>query len=133
METEGGCLCGSTRYSFDSEPVAMGECYCTDCQKETGSGHNTAVFVRTDTVKVTGPIKVYKAIGGSGGKIERTFCSECGSTIFSAPEVLAGLSIIRAGTLDDPSVVKPSQAIFVSHAQPWDQPNPEMNLFDEAR
>ena len=34
---EGGCLCGSVRYTSDAEPAAMINCYCEACRKNSGS------------------------------------------------------------------------------------------------
>jgi len=34
----GGCLCGALRYEAEGEPLFTGHCYCTDCQKASGSG-----------------------------------------------------------------------------------------------
>ena len=34
----GGCLCGMLRYEAVGEPLYIGHCYCTDCQKASGSG-----------------------------------------------------------------------------------------------
>lgn len=51
----------------------------------------------------------------------RNFCGECGSPVTICCEgALAGLSLVQAGTLDDPSWVRPAVHIFCASAQPWD-------------
>ena len=131
MSLSGTCLCGSVRYESAAEPVFSGHCYCLDCQKETGGGHLTVAAVPDATVKVTGPTSTFSKPGGSGQPIERTFCSKCGSTLFSRPQAYAGMTLLRAGTLDDPSQITPGMSIYTSRAQPWDQPNANIPGFPE--
>ena len=44
---EGGCLCGSVRYSADAEPAFTGVCHCADCQRFSGSAFATVVAIPT--------------------------------------------------------------------------------------
>ena len=37
MKIEGGCVCGKVRYSADAEPIFVGVCHCSNCQKASGS------------------------------------------------------------------------------------------------
>lgn len=122
MTITGGCLCKKTRYMISGEPQWAGSCYCADCQKESGSGHLTALAFPGEAVSLSGPSKVFSAEGGSGSTIDRTFCGECGSTLFSHPHMMGDFRIVRAGTLDDSSHVAPAMAIFCSQAPQWDQP-----------
>ena len=42
----GGCLCGNIRYEFKrKDVVSAGHCHCKDCQRITGSGKATIVFI----------------------------------------------------------------------------------------
>jgi len=122
MSLSGSCLCGAVRYQSSAVPVFAGHCYCLDCQKETGGGHLTIAAVPDAGFKVSGPTGTFTKQGGSGQAIERTFCSKCGSTLFSRPKAMAGMTMLRAGTLDDPSQINPSMSIYTSRAQAWDPP-----------
>jgi len=119
MKIEGGCLCGKVRYTADAEPVFVGVCHCTDCQKETGTAFNVVVAIPQPELSLQGSLKTFSARGDSGKEVHRQFCPECGSTITSAPDALPGVEIIRAGTLDDRSWVTPVMEIFCDSAQPW--------------
>lgn len=35
---EGGCACGQIRYRIETAPLAVHDCHCTSCQRETGAG-----------------------------------------------------------------------------------------------
>jgi len=65
-----------------------------------------------------GKIKEFTKAGESGKKVTRQFCADCGTPMFSVPEDNP-ISIVKAGTLDDPSWLKPSITIWTKSAQPW--------------
>ncbi len=131
MSLTGTCLCGAVRYEASAEPVFSGHCYCTDCQRETGGGHLTVAGVPDATVKITGPTSTFTKLASSGQPTDRTFCSKCGSTLFSRPRSITGITLLRAGTLDDPSKIAPSMSIYASRAHPWDLPNESIPKFPE--
>ena len=131
MSLTGTCLCGAVRYEASAEPVFSGHCYCTDCQKEAGGGHLTVAAVPDAAMKITGPTNTFTKLAASGQPNERTFCSVCGSTLFSRPRSMAGITLLRAGTLDDPSQIAPSMSVYASRAHSWDQPNASIPRFPE--
>jgi hypothetical protein len=131
MSFTGTCLCGAVRYEAIAEPVFSGHCHCTDCQKESGCGHATVVAVPDATVKITGPTSTFTKLASSQQPNERTFCSKCGSTLFSRPRSMPGMTLLRAGTLDDPSQIVPSISVYTTRAHEWDQPNPNFPRFPE--
>jgi hypothetical protein len=49
------------------------------------------------------------------------------------PAALTGTAIIPAGTLDDPSWVRPSMEIYCDNAQPWVQLGGDMQRFPKMR
>ena len=115
----GGCLCGQVRYTANAEPMFAGVCHCKDCQKETGSAFNIVIAVPQNAVSIQGPAKTYTQKGDSGQDVVRRLCPNCGSTITSEPAALGGVSILRVGTLDDPSWVNPQMEIYCDSKQPW--------------
>lgn len=131
MSLTGTCLCGAVRYEANAEPAFSGHCYCGDCQKETGGGHLTIAAVPDATVRITGPTAHFSKPGGSGQAIERTFCTKCGSTLFSRPQSFAGMTLLRAGTLDNPSAIAPGMSVYTSRALAWDPPSPCLPGFPE--
>ena len=120
-QTVGACLCGQVRYSTSADPPFTGICHCKDCQKETGTAFNVVIAVPQSALSIKGSPKTYVAKADSGKDVVRRFCPNCGSTILSEPQGLPGVSIIRAGTLDNPSWVKPQMEIYCDSAQPWVQ------------
>ena len=127
----GGCLCGAIRYECTAEPVGAGHCYCRDCQKSAGSGHASTLFVPNAALTVSGEVKYYEKQADSGRAVRRGFCPSCGSQLFSRAAVLPDFVGIRAGSLDDPSWVKLTMAIYTSSAQPWDVIAQDLAVFPE--
>lgn len=116
---EGGCLCGNVRYESSSAPSMTAVCHCPDCQKQTGTSFSIVVGIPLDSLRVTGTPKVYTTTGESGSKVARQFCGDCGSPLLSVPDVIPGLGFLKAGTLDDPSWLRPNMEFFCDTAQPW--------------
>ena len=115
---EGGCLCGQVHYSGDAEPAFQAVCHCKNCQRQAGSAYSVIVGVPRGTLTVTGTLKTYHDKGDSGGTVDRLFCPECGSPVFSEAPANPALVFIKAGTLDDPSWVTPQIHIWTESAMP---------------
>lgn len=123
---EGGCLCGSVRYTSDVEPKAVINCYCATCRKNSGSTNSFNLAMPEGSVKVTGDtVATYVDHSGSSGKaFNRFFCSKCGSHFLSRGPGYEGLEFIKAGTLDDPEWAEPKVHIWCQEKLSW-QPIPE--------
>lgn len=78
---------------------------------------------------IKGAPKFYTVTGDSGNKVNRGFCSECGSPLFSRLSGMPGIVGVRVGSLDNPSRYHPVMDTFVTSAQPWDSMNPELPKF----
>jgi hypothetical protein len=115
----GGCACGSIRYVCAREPVAMLNCHCLDCQRSSGAPFASGIIVMISDIDITGTPKTYSVRAGSGGFATRSFCSDCGTPLFTGSEEAPGVMSIRFPTLDDPSDFQPMLDIWTSSAQPW--------------
>ena len=129
VEMSGGCLCGKVRYMASAEPIFVGVCHCTDCQKFSGSAFSTVVAVPSATVTVTGTLKTFTKNGDSGQPIHRRFCPECGSGILDEAVLMPQVVMLNAGTLDDPSWVKPGAQVYCDSAQAWVRLEGDMKTF----
>lgn len=124
----GGCLCGKIRYSTEAAPKFVSLCHCRDCQKFTGSAFAAVIAWPKAAVAITGTMKGFAKRGDSGKTIERFFCPDCGTSIMDEAEIVSGLVMIFAGTLDDPSGVQPTSQIYCASAQPWLRFDPALVL-----
>jgi hypothetical protein len=128
---EGGCLCGAVRYEVSSEPLAVMDCHCRDCQHASGGSHTTAVVVPGAAFKLTkGTPKRFTVKADSGQDITRGFCGECGSPLFSEPPG-GQIWVVKAGSLDDPSWLQVAGALYTKSAQPWAHIDPNKMQFEK--
>ena len=119
MSMAGGCLCGSVRYEVEGEPLLTAVCHCRDCQKQTGTSFSIVMGLPSTALKLSGQTSVYTTQGQSGAGVQRNFCGKCGSPIFSAPDAAPGLLFLKAGTLDDPTDLKPQLNCWCETKQDW--------------
>ncbi len=119
MDIAGGCLCGAVRYRASSAPIATRLCYCRVCQYiSAGSASVNAVFRAAD-VSFTGEMRDYVSTAESGNIMHRRFCPACGTPVSGQGEARPDILVLRAGTMDDPNMVKPDMAIWVASAPRW--------------
>lgn len=115
----GSCFCGKVRYSGEAEPIFTGICHCKSCQKITGTSYSVVVALPADALTVTGDIKTYDSKGNSGNGTHSNFCPNCGSPLTDTADVMPGVVMIRAGTLDNSSWLKPTMEIYCDSKMPW--------------
>jgi hypothetical protein len=125
----GGCLCGRVRYIVTGEPAFSGLCHCRNCQRYTGSAFEALIAFPAASVSVQGELKTYDDTGDSGQPVHRRFCPNCGSGVVNEVDVLPGVTIVLAGTLDDPAAFKPTMDVYWSSAQPWVHTSSERTRF----
>lgn len=121
---EGGCLCGRLRYRAQKPPLWVTVCFCSFCQRATGSDRMIEpIFERDELVFTKGTPAVYTLPSdGSGQDINVNYCEACGTklalTFARWPDRLG----IYVGTLDDPAAIpvtgENAKQIFVSEARP---------------
>lgn len=131
VELTGGCLCGQIRYTVKAESPLPVVCHCKHCQKQSGSAFSYALAVPGNTVDIKGALKTYRDVGDSGMEVLRRFCPECGSPILSDMESLPGMTVIKAGTLDDSSGLSPVFHAWCERALAWVNLPDDVPLFPQ--
>jgi hypothetical protein len=126
----GGCLCKAIRYEVAAEPLAVMNCHCRDCQYASGGGFTTAVVVPRAAFRLLkGTPKTFATVGENGKTVIRHFCGDCGTPLFGQPPNEA-IWVVKAATMDDPSGLTMSGALFVKSAQPWAHIDPALPAFE---
>jgi len=115
----GGCLCGRIRYTASGDPAFTGVCHCRDCQRFSGTAFSTVLGFPSGALVIEGEPKQYRKSGDSGNPVTRVFCPECGSGVTEEVGAMPGMTLVLAGTLDDPAGVQPTIELFCDSAQPW--------------
>lgn len=114
----GGCLCGAVRYQISAEPGSSRICWCKDCQRIASNGTANGLFPST-AIEVSGTTNQYEKKGDSGNTVTRRFCPKCGTQLFADSTGRQGLTVVRLGTLDEPSSVTPTANIWAASAPSW--------------
>jgi hypothetical protein len=118
MVLKGACLRDAVRYEA-SEPAVTAVRHCKHRQRISGSALSVNVLFADAKVNFQGKTHHCLDTVDSGGRLQRRFCPTCGSPLCPKADALPGLTIVKAGTLDDTSTPKPSIQLDCSRAQPW--------------
>lgn len=121
MKVDGSCHCGKIRFEAEIDPGKVVICHCTDCQTLSGSAFRTVVPTIEGTFRLlSGAPKVYVKTGESGNKREQTFCSDCGTPIYSATVESDGRVFgLRVGALRQRYELIPSDQFWFRSSQAW--------------
>ena len=121
----GGCICGAIRYTVAQTPIEVYACHCTDCQRITSSAFSIGVIVSDDAFTATGKTAITVPGGVTeGGRVKsRWVCPDCGTWLFGNPrpgtQHPGMFRVVRGGTLDDTSWLKPTAHYWTRSRQPW--------------
>jgi hypothetical protein len=117
---DGGCQCGALRYRVEGEPVAVGICHCTQCQKQSGSAFGMSCIVQKEAFRLlSGSPKTFTRTSDSGRPVVCAFCPDCGTRIYHETRWLDGVLNIKPGTFDDTSFLRPQAQIWTAKKQGW--------------
>ena len=121
MEIDGGCHCGQFRYRAEVDPGAVIICHCTDCQTLSGSAYRTVVPALEGSFEVLrGELKIYVKTAENGSRRAQSFCPECGTPIYSAPDDEASTFFgLRVGSITQRDRLVPGSQYWCRSAQSW--------------
>jgi hypothetical protein len=109
---KGACLCGGVEYEV-TDPVDMGVCHCTRCQRWTGSSL-TGVVVEADKFQFTKGADLVTRYESEFAP--RNFCSRCGSSLY---DDLGGAYFVAAGLMRDLDMT-PNFHLQVAYKAGWE-------------
>lgn len=120
----GQCSCGTVKFEFDEAPDFVACCHCLDCKRASGGEMATFFAVPEENFTLTaGDPKRHHYVADSGKGLERNFCPECGSRLYSSDlESFPGLVFVMLGSLDRPELIEPKLEMFVKRRLAWAKP-----------
>ena len=99
--------------------MIQAQCHCRECQYVSGGSPNVTIGMPEAGFAYTkGQPKQFRR-KDLPQPVTREFCGECGTQILTRAPALAGVVLLKVGTLDDPSVFAPQMAIFLADKQPF--------------
>ena len=115
----GGCMCGGVRYEISEPLLGALYCHCKRCQRRTGTGGSIGALIAPGAYRtVEGEDLLRKFDPGDGGWV-KSFCSSCGSHVFTTNPENPDLVGLRMGTLDEDPGIRPTVHQFTDYAAPW--------------
>jgi hypothetical protein len=122
----GGCLCGGVRFEVTEPLLSAGYCHCTRCQHRTGTAASAQARIAPGSLHVTAGeelVRTYEPPSGFG----KSFCSACGSALWSRHPDDAEVMSVRLGAFDGDPGVRPAYHQFTTYAAAW-EPLPDDGL-----
>jgi hypothetical protein len=116
----GHCLCGHITYEYVGSVGPANYCHCEDCRRHTGSAFS--IGVRFDAAGFHlngGETHSFTKQAESGNQITRHFCPRCGSPIYTSSPAHPEFIYVKAGTIDDPTIVLPTHQNWLASSVPW--------------
>jgi len=129
MIRTGGCRCGAIRYTLSAEPLATRLCWCRDCQYWALGNAAVNIMVPRAAVAVQGAPRRWESLADSGNRMARSFCGDCGTQLFSESSGNPQNRVIRVGTLDDATGIRPTAVIWTASAPGWAHIDPALQAF----
>jgi len=128
----GQCACGSIQFEFDTDPTFVAVCHCLDCKRASGGEAATFFGVpESDFTLISGRPKAFHYIAQTGKGLDRNFCPDCGSRVFSTNlESFPGAVFATLGCIDNPAGIEPILEMFVKRRLTWVAPLPLPQLQD---
>jgi hypothetical protein len=128
----GGCLCGALRYEAEGKPLFAGLCFCADCRKASGSGFIPYLGFAAANVRFAGASVAFVCRAASGGDATRNSCPVCSGLVFGGERDVSNSFTLYAGSLDDPSMFRPTAAIFTRGRPGWAVIPSGLEVFERA-
>ena len=121
MKIDGACHCGRITFEAEVDPDKTSVCHCTDCQTLSGAPYRASVAAAPSAFRVlTGELASYVKVADSGNRRVQTFCSRCGSPIYSTAEGdPTAMLNIRLGVVRQRDELTPKRQIWTRSRQRW--------------
>ncbi|WP_075289255.1 GFA family protein [Pararhizobium arenae] len=126
----GGCACGAIRYTIAGEPAVMVDCQCRQCQRGSGTGHQSHLTFVAAEVDIQGKASVWQTVGDGGTVKQRGFCPTCGSSVYMTFPAMPDVFIVTPASLDDPGRYAPQLTSWTAAGYAWDHLDPALPKFE---
>ncbi|MDC0718351.1 GFA family protein [Nannocystis bainbridge] len=112
----GGCRCDRVRFRVTTPPLVTSACHCRGCQRMTAGPFSMSLMLLSEGFTLTSG---EPAIGGLHGPSRHFYCPHCKSWMFTRPDGMDHLVMIRATMLDDHAWFVPFMETATSEKLPW--------------
>ena len=126
----GSCLCGLIKFEVKPPFTAFRYCYCSRCQKASGSAHAANAFIPETQFKWLAGESLVKHFNLPDAKrFAVWFCPQCGTRVPHKVNTTENM-LIPAGVLDGDPGMRPENSIFWKSKAAWYVSPQELEKFD---
>jgi hypothetical protein len=118
-QVAGSCLCGKVSSTITGDFQRFYQCFCSRCQKKTGSAFASLIFTSPESIKWHSGKKLIKRFDLPNAiRFSNCFCTGCGSQVpyLSRDGVFL---VIPAGYLEGNPQIIPQASIFWDERPCW--------------
>jgi len=112
-------MCGAVRFSVSEPLLGALYCHCKRCQRRTGTAFSVSGLTQPGTFEVTEGADAIRTYHPPDDGWLKSFCSQCGSQLFTTHPENPELIAMRLGALDQDPGVRPGVHQFVDYAAAW--------------
>lgn len=127
---EGGCCCGSVRYTLVGDLPPAYACHCGECKKQTASAFSLSIVIPFERLSVQGMTTQFSSTAYSGATKDCFFCSRCGTRLWNRSSSSPDMVTLKVGTLDDSAGIAPRGHLWVSRLQAGIALDPAVPAFE---
>ncbi len=124
-------MCEQVRFQVNEPLLGAAYCHCKRCQRRTGTAFSYSALTVPGSFEITegeALVGVHRPADGW----HKSFCSACGSQLFTRSNENPALISVRMGALDEDPGVAPGLHQFVAYKAPWYEiPDDGLPRFDE--
>jgi len=115
---KGSCLCEAIQYEVEGAFEAIDHCHCSMCRRSHGSAFASYGRIPKEKLRITRGGDHLRAYSSSDA-VTRSFCEQCGSSLFFDHTAAPEFAFVAAGSLDDDPGARPEAHIFVGSKAVW--------------
>lgn len=120
-------MCEGVRFSLSEPPLGALYCHCERCQRRTGTAFSVSALTVPGSFEITAGEDLVRTWDPGDGGWLKSFCSECGSQVWTANPEDRELISVRMGAFDEDPGIRPTAHQFTDYAAPW-EPIPDDGL-----
>lgn len=127
---EGQCICGAVRYRVQDNMAAFKLCYCTFCQKASGSAHVTNAFTTPEQIEWLNGQGKLATFDVPNSQERRVFCRVCG-TILPFETQNGKFLVVPVRSLSRPPSIPTNAIVSLASRPAWY--DEALDLIEETR
>ena len=125
MKYSAKCHCGEITVEMEHDPMMQFMCHCSICHQRIGTSISALAWPEHE-INISGNLKSYKIVGGSGMDMYYYYCPSCSCFIYNKPDLLEGMAYVPAGLLGDQIEFKPTVELWSDNRPHWMQKAPSI-------